>query len=183
MLKKNNNALDFGNTLIGVFLDLKKAFNTVDHHILFFWIYFYGVRGKSLNWFESYLNERHQYVSFQGSTSEIEYIKCGVPQRSILGPLLFILYINDLSNVSNVLFPILFADDTSVFIKLKDIITIINTLNSELNKLHIWLHANKLTINISESHYMVFHRGKRKPGDNCILLNNNILAKFNLQIV
>ena len=86
----------------------------------------------------------------------------GVPQGSILGPLLFILYINDLANVSENLFSILFADDTTVLIEGTNINTMIAALNCELAKLTEWLNANKLSINVFKSHYMVFHRSRRK---------------------
>ena len=106
--------------------------------------------------------DRSQYVLFNGKTSDIRNVNCGVPQGSILGPLLFILYINDFSNVSDILFYVLFADDTNVFLNGKYINIIINTMQLELSKLYNWLLANKLTLNISKTHFMVFHRAKHK---------------------
>ena len=97
LVEKVNQALDSGKVLVGIFLDLKKTFNTVDHKILVDKLFKYGIRGNILNWFKSYLSNRKQYVNWQGSNSEIETVSCGVPQGSILGPLLFILYVNDLS--------------------------------------------------------------------------------------
>ena len=117
MVEKINNALDSGNILIGVFLDFKKAFDTVNHKILLDKLFRYGIRGKTLNWFKSYLTNRKQFVNFQGTESLTEYVIWGVPQGSILGPLLFIIYINDLPNVTNKLVPILFADDTTLLIE------------------------------------------------------------------
>ena len=127
-----------------------KAFDTVNHRILISKLHKYGIRGHILQWFESYLKNRKQIVRIKNFKSQIKAITCGVPQGSILGPLLFILYKNDLANVSNVLFPILFADDTSVYLEADKESNLIKTLNEELAKLNIWLNANKLKINIDE---------------------------------
>ena len=98
---------------------------------------------------------------------------------SILGPLFFLLCINDLPNVSEKLFAILFADDTSVFLEGKDLAEITNTLNAELAKLTVWLSANKLTLNTSKSHFMIFHRAELKSSDTKIpvILSNTILEQ------
>ena len=161
-------------------MDSKKTFDTVNHKILLDKLFRYGVRGKTLNWFKSYLTNRKQFVNFQGTESLTEYVTCGVPQGSILGPLLFIIYINDLPNVTNKLFPILFADDTTLLIEGSNIHNIITSLNNELNSLNVWLGTNKLSINVSKTHYMVFHRARRKNNNhNNIFLNNSILTKVN----
>ena len=177
LVEKITNALDNGKIVVGCYLDLKKAFDTVNHHILISKLYKYGIRGHILRWFKSYLQNRQQYVLINGVKSTTKQITCGVPQGSILGPLLFILYINDLSNVSELLFPILFADDTSVFIESDNESTIIQTLNTELDKLNGWLRANKLTINVSKTYYMLFHRGRRKININDPCLNNTLINK------
>ena len=101
----------------------------------------------------------------------------GVPQGSILGPLLFILYINDLANVSENLFSMQFADDTTVLIEGTDINTMIATLNCELAKLTEWLNTNKLSINVYKSHYMIFHRSRQKINKGNILLDTTILSQ------
>ena len=123
-------SLDSGDIVIGVFLNLKKAFDTVDHNILFKKIYQYSIRGNLNKWFKNYLSNRSQYVLFNGITSDIKNVNCGVPQGSILGPLLFILYINDFSNVSDILYYVLFADDTNVFINRKVIHKLINAVGT-----------------------------------------------------
>ena len=133
LVDKISTALDRGNVVIGCFLDLKKAFDTVNHTILISKLYKYGIRGNLLQWFKSYLENRKQFVQIHTSKSNTETVTCGVPQGSILGPLLFILYINDLSNVTDALFPILFADDTSVYIEAENESMVISILNEELN--------------------------------------------------
>ena len=177
LAEKVSNAMDSGKISIGVFLDLRKAFDTVDHCILLDKLYKYGIRGTPWNWFKSYPGNRKQYVCYSDTLSAIMPITHGVPQRSILGPLLFILYINDLANVSENLFSILFADDTTVLIEGTNINTMIAALNCELAKLTEWLNANKLSINVSNSHYMVFHRSRRKINIGNILLDTTILSQ------
>ena len=107
-------ALDSGNCAIGLFLNVQKAFDTVDHYILLDKLLSYGVRGIAHAWFNSYLSNRLQSVNYNGQESDFKLMKCGVRQGSILGPLLFLIYKNDLPNVSNFLCQF-FADDTNLF--------------------------------------------------------------------
>ena len=123
----------------GVFIDLKKAFDTVNHDILLYKLEHYGIRGASLLWFKSYLSEHKQFVHLDGIESEVKTITCGVPQGSVLGPLLFLLYINDLPNISKELKFCLFADDTNIFLESNDLKSLEKTMNKELLKLYEWL--------------------------------------------
>ena len=169
--------MDSGKISIGVFLGLRKASDTVDHCILLDKLYRYGVRGTPWNWFKSYLENRKQYVCYSDTLSATMPITHIVPQGSIQGPLLFILYINDFANVSGNLFSILFADDTTVLIGGTNINTMIATLNWELAKLIEWLNTNKLSINVAKLHCMVFHRSRRKINKGNILLKTTILSQ------
>ena len=108
--------LDDGNIVIGVFLYLQKTLDTINHKILLKKLYHYGIRGDVFNWFESYLTNRSQMVLFNGKISDIRDETSGIPQGSILGPLLFFLYIHDFAKVSDKLCHVQFADDTNVFL-------------------------------------------------------------------
>ena len=127
---------------IGVFIDLKKAFDTIDHTLLLAKLRHYGVRGVANDWLSSYLENRMQYVSFGDTDSILRNVIWGVPQGSILGPKLFILYINDICNVSPVLKFILFADDTNIFCSGNDIVQLSIIVSNELDKLNEWFAVN-----------------------------------------
>ena len=153
-----------GDYVLGVFLDFSKAFDTVNHEILLRKLYSYGIRGIAHEWLKSYLDCRSQYVVFNEAKSKPMNITCGVPQGSILGPLLFLLYINDMPTVSNILFPILFADDTNVFMSEKNVDDLISSVHKEMVNVTEWLNANKLSLNVSKTYYIIFRsQGMRNP--------------------
>ena len=145
-----------GKCAVGIFLDFQKAFDTVDHCILLDKLYFYGIRGLALDWFSSYLHDRKQLVNYCGCESDLKRIKCGVPQGSIPGPLLFLLYINDLPQASEYFMPILFADDTNIFATGYNLNDIISQINKEIDNVYAWVKANKLSLNIDKTNFMLF---------------------------
>ena len=135
------------------FIDLRKAFDTVNHSMLLKKMDHYGIRGIALDWFFSYLSERKQYVSVNSHISDYLDISCGVPQGSVLGPLLFLIYINDLPNVSKFLSFYLFADDTNIYFEATDLVSLQKIMNRELKYVKKWLHADKLALNLEKNNY------------------------------
>ena len=171
--------LDKDETPINIFLDLSKAFDTLNHTILLTKLHHYGIRDGSLNLFKSYLQNRKQYVVINNAKSETVDITTGVPQGSILGPLLFIIYINDLPNASNIFHSIMYADDTNLSASLQSIKstnpneTVDTLINKELSKISEWLGLNKLSLNVKKSKYIV-HKMTNKKVDNLQLNVNGI---------
>ena len=141
-----------------MFIDLKKAFDTIDHDILCKKLYFYCVRGVSHKWIESYLENRKQFVNFNNCDSKILNVSCVVPQVSILGLKLVIMYINNICKVSKVSKFILFADDTNILCCDRDLNELVRMINNGLEQ--VWFSVNRLSLNVTKTNYMIF--GNRK---------------------
>ena len=155
-LDRITHALDRRQHVISIFLDLQKAFDMVDHSILLKKLEHYGVRGVSLGWFNSYLTNRRQIVKLNSVMSDCQPIVCGVPQGSILGPLLFLIFINDICNLPMNLYPLLFADDTTLLYANANIDDLISTVNNDLDVLSKWFKSNRLLLNINKTNFMFF---------------------------
>ena len=149
-----------------IFLDFAKVFDTVNHHILLEKLKYYGIRGLPLNWFKSYLSGIHQCVKINNAQSDNKAIVCGVPQGSVLGPLLFLIYINDIYKSAPKVCFHLFADDTCLFYSNKSYKKIEIEFNISLDNIANWLKANKLTLNVKKSNLLAFDsrkNGKEQP--------------------
>ena len=155
LMDKLTKSMENGDYVVGVFLDFSKAFDMVNHKILLSKFY-HGIRDVALKWFQSYLENRKQYVTYNGEISDMQIIKCGVQQGSILGPLSFLIYINDLANVCKYTMPIFFADDSNLFLNGRDPADIEAKLNNELAQIAEWLKVNKLALNIDKTACMLF---------------------------
>ena len=162
--------LDNGKLTVTVYLDLSKAFDTINHEILLKKLEYYGFTDTPLKWFRSYLHNRQQYVFFNGCCSTPKTLETGVPQGSILGPLLFLIYMNDIKEACKKFIPILYADDTGLVSSLcsfyddkdkYDINEISRDINDELSCVQEWLNINKLSLNVSKTKYMIFHHRQR----------------------
>jgi len=174
MQDKISNAIENNEYSVGIFFDLAKAFDTVNHEILLKKLENYGIRGEQLKWFISYFENRQQCVCCNDAFSDLRAIDYGVPQGSNLGPLLFLIYINDLPNVSPIMFFILFADDTNVFFSHSSLQTLTQVVNTELTLVADWFSANRLTLNLDKTNFILFksHR-KIGPSDDSLRLSIN----------
>jgi len=157
-----------------VLLDLQKAFDTVDHDILLAKLRATGADDSSVNWFTSYLCNRKQFVFANGAVSDNEFIKCGVPQGSILGPLLFTVYVNDMCrDVLSDLY--LYADDSMLLVSGKSVTEIEKTLTEEMHKLNNWLQSNKLSLHLGKTESILFgSKRKLKKASSLNIWCNNV---------
>ena len=178
LLNKISSAIDQHETTVGIFLDLSKAFDTINHDILLTKLEHYGIRDMALQWIKSYFSYRYQFVQF--NQTPMQTIKCGVPQGSILGPLFFILYINDLPNASELIEVLLFADDTSIFYSHSNPKTLESVLNNELKNIEVWLRCNKLSVNVKKTTYLIFKPWQKKCNHNfSFSLGGQLLTQTN----
>ena len=177
IVDKITKSIEDGKVALAIFIDLQKAFDSLDHNILLQKLSHYGIRGTALNWFTSYLCNRTQYVVYGAVKSSTQEIKWGVPQGSILGPMLFLIFINDIVNCSSLLYFILFADDTNILCAGDTLSQAVKLANDELSKLATWFHANNLTLNVKKTNYILFGMAKHKA-----LLNTCIIYLCNQEI-
>ena len=167
-------SFDENNYYLAIYLDFSKAFDTISHDILLNKLDFLGFRGPINAWIRSFLTDRHQYVEVGGSVSCSLPITLGVPQGSTLGPLFFILYINDMENILTDMGIIHFADDSTLHVKLPKGANISNMINAELSAIDSWLKVNKLFLNIDKTKYMIFSLKDRPPDMNILISNTQI---------
>ena len=174
-----------------LFLDLSKAFDTINFDIMLMKLRHLGFNSLALNWFETYLKHRKQFVSFNGSDSPLLETKTGVPQGSVLGPLLFLIYINDIDSVSNIFKIICFADDSTLIVslcaatnycRLCNLNNVFSSdfINQELDKIYNWFCINKLSINPDKIKFMIFKNKQRNTSNMFVptlKLNNKILER------
>ena len=169
-------SLENGDYVVGFFFDFSKAFDTVDHEILLAKLQYYGIRGIASKWFTSYLGNRKQFVTYNGVKSKTPLIRCGVSQGSIKGPLLFLIYINDLANVCKYAMPILFADDSNLILNGNSLKDIEQKINSELAEIAERPKVNKLTLNVDKTVCMVFSN-RHKENEVSIKLDGRLINR------
>ena len=176
--------MDNGDIPICFFIDLSKAFDTLNHEVHLEKLNHHGVLNTAFKLFENYLSNRKQYVDFDGAKSDYLFMVTGVPQGSILGPLLFLIYMNDISNSSTLFKFILFADDTTLKTSIniakqdqRSAKDLSNIINYEFNKVNTWLKGNKLSLNIEKTKFMVFHKKNKNVPQIDIRINGKLIEQ------
>ena len=185
LIDRINKQIDQRKIPFSIFLDLSKAFDTLNHDILMKKLHYHGVRNNTLNWFHSYLTNCAQYTEYNETKSSLLEIETGVPQGSILGPLLFLIYVNDIHMVSRSLNFILYADDTTLTSPICSFTqggnsSISNLINSELTKISDWFAVNKLSLNAEKTKFMIFHNHLKIITQNkipCLKINNTNIER------
>ena len=173
------NEFENKNCPLSTFLDLSKAFDTLNHDILLHKLNYYGFENKSSDLILSYLTNRLQYVDINGTKSEQLSIKTGVPQGSILGPLLFIIYINDLAHANSHFRILMYADDTTLTTTLQTRPNSSTPINEALSDVNIWLQLNKLSLNTKKTKYMIFHHPNKKFIEPNLSINETTIERVN----
>ena len=171
-INKVTDALNKKHHTIGIFCDLKKAFDTCDPNILLLKLKKYGIQGTELKWFQSYLTDRKQFVQIKKSSSPLLEIKLGVPQGSILGPLLFLLYINDLP-LSSTFLTLLFADDTTLLLWHENINILTQLVNTEFQKVCEFFRINRMVLHPDKTNFILFTRSTTRHDIELLCNNNN----------
>ena len=162
LVDQNHESFENDNYTLRVFIDLSKAFDTIDYALLLKKLENYEIKDKNLAWFRSHLTNRKQYIQITNdSKSDLRNTTCGVPRGSVIGPLLFLVYVNDLPSSSKILNPTMFADDTNLFYEHKNIIKLFTTVNEKLMNINDWFMANKLSLNVGKTKYSLFHKPSR----------------------
>ena len=162
MVKDIHSSFDENKICIGIFLDIKKAFDSLDRSILLNKLRYYGICDNELKWFETYLANRKQFVTYNNCSSETRRVDFGVPQGGVVSPLLFLVYINDIVNCSNLIGCVLYADDTNLYLSSNKIDDLYLRANHALSNFKNWFDSNKLSLNADKTKYMIFHRKQRQ---------------------
>ena len=170
-------SIDRNESTLGIFLDLSKAFDTINHKISSHKLWHYGIQNTALLWIKSYVENRTQFGQSESHQSHYRKISHGVPQGSNLGPLLFIIYLNNLPNVSSLTQSLLFADDTKIFCSHRNTNHLVSIANDELAKIVTWLKANKLSLNLTKTNFMICHLKQNKINVDVPLVMENTIIK------
>ena len=180
LLKAKDEILDSLNkrqVALLLLIDFSKAFDMVEHNILLDKLQHYGIRGTVLQWFKSYLSNRTQFVTIDGADSDSKHMKYGIPQGSILGPLLFIIYINDIPHISRIAKFILYADGANIIITGSNIAEVNEQINLLCTELVHWVSTNSLALNLKKTKYMIFSRARNVDLPMPLIISNTAIER------